>query len=322
MDELTDTLSSAFQVSATANNIYTSHPRFDQYKQRSLKAGDQNTRRERYLSHQKKRRFNFQKHARCLALGKWESDGDHNLEKCDGGTESEEMEIETKVRPPKRYKDQLMLSEWLVEVPGDFAENWLMLACPIGKRNLVVASRGRTCCYSKSGYLITTFPSALPGGSSNDHSGYTILDCIFSESEATFYVLDVMCWNNHPFYDSDTEFRFFWLKNKLAETPSLSTIAKNNTLKFVGLNTFPCTQNLIIEALQNEDPKNVDGLLFYHKESRYTFGTTPLVTWLKVHMLPDILDIAPPQAFLSNSEVAQPVGCNIAIEKAASSSLS
>ena len=34
-----------------------------------------------------------------------------------------------------------MYSEWLVEVPEDFAQEWLTVICPVGKRCLVVASR-------------------------------------------------------------------------------------------------------------------------------------------------------------------------------------
>ena len=30
----------------------------------------------------------------------------------------------------KTYKNQLMLSEWLVEVPEDMAEKWLLILCP------------------------------------------------------------------------------------------------------------------------------------------------------------------------------------------------
>lgn len=33
-----------------------------------------------------------------------------------------------------------MLSEWLVDVPGDLQQDWLMVLCPFGKRNLVIAS--------------------------------------------------------------------------------------------------------------------------------------------------------------------------------------
>ncbi len=30
---------------------------------------------------------------------------------------------------------------------------------------------------------------------------YTILDCIYSEVDRTYYILDVMCWRGHPVYD-------------------------------------------------------------------------------------------------------------------------
>lgn len=33
------------------------------------------------------------------------------------------------------------------------------------------------------------------------HPDYTILDCVYSEMDRTFYILDVMCWRGHPVYD-------------------------------------------------------------------------------------------------------------------------
>jgi hypothetical protein len=36
---------------------------------------------------------------------------------------------------------QLMFSEWMLEPPEDFPSEWLMMPCPVGRRNLVVASR-------------------------------------------------------------------------------------------------------------------------------------------------------------------------------------
>lgn len=54
-------------------------------------------------------------------------------------------------------------------------------------------------------------------------SDYSILDCIYSEIHRTYWVLDCMCWHGHPVYDSETEFRFFWLQSKLAENPELAT---------------------------------------------------------------------------------------------------
>ena len=32
-----------------------------------------------------------------------------------------------------------MLSEWLVDVPDDLVQEWVMVVCPMGKRNLVIA---------------------------------------------------------------------------------------------------------------------------------------------------------------------------------------
>lgn len=43
----------------------------------------------------------------------------------------------------------------------------------------------------------------------------------------------------------------------------------------------------------------IDGLLFYHKRTHYTFGSTPLVVWLKPYMLPEILNIPVPDKLSS-----------------------
>jgi len=39
---------------------------------------------------------------------------------------------------------QLMLSEWMLEVPDNFTDDWVMVPCPVGKRSLVIASN---VCY-------------------------------------------------------------------------------------------------------------------------------------------------------------------------------
>lgn len=90
-----------------------------------------------------------------------------------------------------------MLSEWLVDVPSDLEQEWVVVVCPVGKRALVVASRvsglppaakghvpihrdhktgltgfflsffssqGTTAAYTKSGFCVNRFPSLLPGG--------------------------------------------------------------------------------------------------------------------------------------------------------------
>lgn len=46
-------------------------------------------------------------------------------------------------------------------------------------------------------------------------------------------------------------------------------------------------------------PLQVDGLLFYHKQTHYSPGSTPLVGWLRPYMVPDILGISVPASPLT-----------------------
>jgi len=52
----------------------------------------------------------------------------------------EYMEIEDyaswhyRIEPEKSKINGMMLSEWMLDVPQDFTENWIMVPCPIGKR--------------------------------------------------------------------------------------------------------------------------------------------------------------------------------------------
>ena len=39
------------------------------------------------------------------------------------------------------FFQQLMLSEWLVDVPADLSSDWFLVVCPVGKRSLIVASK-------------------------------------------------------------------------------------------------------------------------------------------------------------------------------------
>lgn len=104
-------------------------------------------------------------------------------------TESEEaMEVDRPSRPGRYYKDQLMYSEWLVDIPDDFASEWLAVPCPIGKRVLVIAAKGETASYSKAGYCLNRFPSCLPSGSLHTfkkQTDCTLLDTIYCEAART-----------------------------------------------------------------------------------------------------------------------------------------
>nr|XP_020478501.1 snurportin-1 isoform X1 [Monopterus albus] len=312
MDDLTQALSASFAVSKEPNSTAAPHPRLAQYKSK-YSVLEQSERRRHFLELQKSKRLNYVNHARRLANGDWtgaDSDGE-DMEKQeegqeqDGNTGEEGMEIERR-KLPKHYANQLMLSEWLVDVPPELVTDWLMVVCPVGKRSLIVASKGSTAAYTKSGYCVNRFPSLLPGGNRHNSAmgkDYTILDCIYSEVDRTYYILDVMCWRGHPVYDCPTEFRFYWLQSKVHETESLSEITKRNPFRFVSLQTTDCTEASIHKALAAEYSFSVDGLLFYHRQTHYTPGTTPLVGWLRPYMVTDILGIEVPMGPLTTKPV-------------------
>lgn len=192
----------------------------------------------------------------------------------------------------KYYANQLMMSEWMLEVPQDFLEQWIMVPCPQGKRTLVVACKGGTKAYSKRGNRLGKFHSALPGGNPTEHRGScTILDCLWLKEEKTYYVLDVLAWSNQSLLNCDTEFRFFWVKSQLNEIGELKERdTYKNSYPILPLPNITCDSD-ISSALSELSLSPLDGLLFYHREGQYTKGRTPLVTWLKPFMLPEVLGI-------------------------------
>ncbi|XP_054572643.1 snurportin-1 isoform X2 [Eptesicus fuscus] len=265
MEELSQALASSFSVSQDLNSTAAPHPRLSQYKSK-YSSLEQSERRQQLLERQKFKRLDYVNHARRLAEDDWTGmESEEEDKKCD-----EEMDIDTGKKLPKRYANQLMLSEWLIDVPSDLGQEWIVVVCPVGKRALIVASRGSTSAYTKSGYCVNKFSSLLPGGNKRNSTtakDYTILDCIYSEAKQTYYILDVMCWRGHPFYDCQTDFRFYWMHSKLPEEEGLGENTKLNP---------------------------VDGLLFYHKQTHYSPGSTPLVGWLRPYMVSDILGVAVP----------------------------
>jgi len=197
----------------------------------------------------------------------------------------------------KTYKNQLMLSEWLVEVPEDLETAWLLILCPEGRRNFVIAANGTTKVYSKSGKQVKTFPSNLPGGNRSQggrvRNSYTILDCVYSDTNGVFYILDMMCWDGYQYYDCDTEFRLAWVQQKFIESQELRVRSRINPYSFQPLPVYQCDKPSIAKALNSPLPFNdpLDGLLIYHRRVHYMPGKTPLVGWIKGYMVPELLGI-------------------------------
>lgn len=293
LDDLADAFCSSFTVTNTPNDVNRPHPRFSQYKAKTNTAG-QEVRRARMLEHQKSKRDDLVNLARSLAMGDFEEEEVEEEDEEEMDTTGGEVKQR---RLRKTYKNQLMLSEWLVEVPEDLESNWLLLLCPEGRRNFVIAANGTTKVFSKSGKQVKTFPSSLPGGNRNQggrarHS-YTILDCVFSDSNGIFYILDMMCWDGYQYYDCDTEFRLAWVQQKFIENQDLRVRNRINPYCFQPLPVYQCTKASISDALNSPLPFNdpLDGLLIYHRRVHYMPGKTPLVGWIKGYMVPELLEI-------------------------------
>lgn len=71
----------------------------------------------------------------------------------------------------------------------------------------------------------------------------------------------------------------------------------NNTYSILLLPRIYFDSNLESALANLSELAPLDGLLFYHRDGLYTRGHTPLVTWLKTFMLPEILGISLPPPF-------------------------
>ena len=170
-------------------------------------------RRKSLLEHQKNRRTDALNVARALVVGDLEDDSDDAEETTEESmdTNATQEYYSRKLRVRKSYKKQLMLSEWLVEVPEDLFTAWQMVPVPEGKRALIVSGQGTTKHFSRGGSFINQFPSHLPGGcrkQSNWKKSQALLDTIYVDASRTYYVLDIMVWNELALYDCDTTFRY------------------------------------------------------------------------------------------------------------------
>lgn len=197
----------------------------------------------------------------------------------------------------RAYRNVLQLSEWMHERPDDL-ENWFVMPCPKGIRCLLVAEGGRTEAIGKWGNLLLTFSSMLPGGAPGPAAlkgDTTIIDAFFDNEEGHFIAIDVLAYGNQDLMNCECEFRFYWLNSKIQEDNLGKGTKKKFPIKSVPYASFqdPLAVDQLLgkyPAFPNNKPK-LDGLLFYHKESMYNSGKTPLVLWLFPFMVPEVLNL-------------------------------
>ncbi|KAF9283872.1 hypothetical protein BGZ68_005059 [Mortierella alpina] len=176
-----------------------------------------------------KRRLSSGSEAESVSGLKKEKSGNHTAlspKKPRLQTASPKPNRKKKKKDRNPFRDQLMIPEPMTEIPLDLDSSYYIVPLPIGHRCFVISADGKTMARLPSGQLLVSpFESCLPAGSShyrgNRRSDYCILDCVYSSITRTFWTLDIMCWRGHPVYECETEFRFWWLRGKLAEIESL-----------------------------------------------------------------------------------------------------
>ncbi|KAJ6374499.1 hypothetical protein OIU78_030081 [Salix suchowensis] len=225
-----------------------------------LAISDQQRRRDISLQRQAQSRRDAQHQARCLASTVLslqsqttpEPVPDIELELVpeteESGAPSQDLDVRHAAKlkgaeARKWFAKQLMLPEWMIDVPDRLSDDWYVFARPAGKRCFVVSTNGTTVSRQRNGSILHRFPSALPNGAkkrdgSGPNQSYCILDCIFHELDQTYYVIDMYRFSAVPVYN--------------------------------------CDQNGLFSAYSGAVPYVKDGLLFYNKHAHYQAGNTPL----------------------------------------------
>lgn len=243
---------------------------------------DQKQRRESLLQKQREERNKLANKLRERALD--ESDeSEEETEKME-----KEQENTRELNLIRTYRDILMLPEQLLEIPEDF-EKWTAVPFPDGVRCTVAAKNGSTFARLESGViLVDKFSSMLPGGSHRYNRGGCCFDCIYVESEQTFYVLDMLRWRELDFRGIERDCRYFMMNSKLEETHGIGTIKKGNDYKFIPLTSYPCNlKNMEVIMTKYE---NSEGVLFYHEESIYLSERTPLMCGISMNQMTGLIE--------------------------------
>ncbi|KAF4142836.1 hypothetical protein GN958_ATG07973 [Phytophthora infestans] len=238
------------------------------------------------LAQQRQARRDLTAHARQLSQQQdppLPHEGGGDAQAMDGVTHtaSKRRTREERIRQRREhFSKQLMTPEWLIDAPKDLngsgsllGEGWYVLPRPEGKRCLIVANGGNTIARIPSGSILKNFRLRCLTNKSSD--GYCILDCIFQEQNGTFYVLDVMCWKGYLLYNCTTEFRLYWMRDKLSEGAA-GTVTPANPFRFLPIPCYECDQEGIVSAYSTTYPFLKDGLLFYMKAGHYEMGLSPL----------------------------------------------
>lgn len=84
-----------------------------------------------------------------------------------------------------------------------------------------------------------------------------------------YYVLDVICWNNSHFVDTEFINRRQFLTKRFSELPELSNLSERNFRSGYSFNLLPsccCTSKEMTTLISSNFDYDLDGVLFYHSK--------------------------------------------------------
>jgi snurportin-1 len=197
--------------------------------------------------------------------------------------DEETEKVQKRFKTNQNYRNILMLSEWMDELPLDI-EDFILVPCPKGIRcTLVVDSQTSTLHYKNGKEFLTKIKSNLPKD--------TILDCFYVKNSKSIYILDVLQYKGRDFISCDFAFRSYWIKSKFSEDEFV-LYGGDLTLKMI--DTYDFNDPMAIAHCYETHPiftdgTELDGFLYYHKEGSYTFGESPLVLWLFAFMVEELM---------------------------------
>ena len=99
-----------------------------------------------------------------------------------------------------------------------------------------------------------------------------------------------MSWKDHPVYDCDTEFRFFWLRTKLSEV-NLSSLSNFNEFIFKPVEFFSCQPDSVGNIIHRQPFYSYSGIMIYHNQAHYTSCFTPLCLWIDISNIAQFLGL-------------------------------
>ncbi|CDW79532.1 UNKNOWN [Stylonychia lemnae] len=156
------------------------------------------------------------------------------------------------------YASQIQIHDFLLrqdlEILND--SSYMVSARPSGVRYLVTSSNGKTTSRNSSGYLTHQFESNLPNGSKgntdekvqfqmkSNKRNCSALDCIYVEKEETFYIIDLICWDEMIYTDFPFCSRILFLQQKFHDIPK----PISQKYKFKLLEYQPCNTNSFLQA--------------------------------------------------------------------------